>query len=291
MVTQGIGPAVYEVPTALCSDHARARDRAAALIDEHPAVGRQHGQVAIDRLSAALIGLEIEGWLRPLGFGLTSTDDGLRELIRTMAPIGGQAAWTASGLVGPSKSRWSHVPEELRKEARMAHHDLIRRRTEPTRPFGPPADGASACLYCGVGSIHTTASNAAREWGSIVRVGTSGLTAGEARPGVATGYLCRVCRRSTEGRGLGLSSIERAVLAHLDHEIRNGYHLTIPGLHAWAARRNGSTPNATPWAHLNLAAIEAALPELRDSGLVRRIGEEWPGGGIVGYVRPSEVRR
>lgn len=75
------------------------------------------------------------------------------------------------------------------------------------------------------------------------------------------GYLCPACRATVEevGGAIGMAAVERAVLRHLGYRLSVGRIESWPAVVAWAALRPGTQSNATPWAHLPLAALARSL--------------------------------
>jgi hypothetical protein len=266
VVLQGYAP-TYDVPVSRCDDCNRRRDHAAALLAAHPRVARQHASVGLDRLDAALATVDLV--LGPRGSRggrildhLTDSDAALREFIDTLAPIGASASWSVQR--GESKDkpggRWSHVPRDLRLDAREAHRALVRRRSEVPIPLTPPEGGERGCLMCGVGTVLARPSDREAAWGTLMRAHPAAVNGRGAIP--FEGYCCPACRAAigSTGGGVGLAPAGVALLAHLGFR-RVGFGTTLrEGVaRPWAAHGSGATPNATPWAHLDLARIERRL--------------------------------
>ena len=262
------GPApTYEIEVSRCDDCNRRRDHAAALLSAHPRVARQHATVGLDRLDAALATVDLV--LGPRGSRggrildhLTDSDAALREFIETLAPIGASAAWSVQkgGPKDRAGGRWSHVPRDLRLDAREAHRTLVRRRSEVPIALTPPEHGERGCLLCGVGTVVARPSDREAAWGPLMRAHPAAVNGRGALP--FEGYCCAACRaaiRSTGG-GVGLAPAGVALLAHLGFR-RVGFGTTLrEGVaRPWAALGSGAKPNETPWAHLDLARIERRL--------------------------------
>jgi hypothetical protein len=262
------GPApTYEIEVSRCDDCNRRRDHAAALLAAHPRVARLHASVGLDRLDAALATVDL--LLGPRGSRggrildhLTDSDAALREFIDALAPIGASVSWSVQkgGAGDRAGGRWSHVPRDLQLDAREAHRTLVRRRSEVPAAVAPPEHGARGCLLCGVGTVTARASDRETAWGPLLRAHPAAVNG--RGPTAIEGYCCPACRRAlaTTGGSVGLAAAGVALLAHLGFR-RVGFGTTLKDgvARPWAALGSGAVPNASPWAHLDLARIERRL--------------------------------
>lgn len=264
-----------EVPVTTCDKCADRRERAAAILAEHPRVRRMHGMVALDRLDAALAALDLLGWRGWRGTRmvrtLTSTDEALHDLLAALATLGSAASWAAGyareGVA--AATRWGHVPDALRRDAAAAHRSLVHRRFESPAPVPPPTDGARGCLLCGRDALTIRPSDRAEAWGERLQVRPASL-GGSGRREPVDGYACPACWPAIRAQGgvLGLPAATAALFAFLDYErVGFGAHLREGIATPWVALRPDTPPNREPWAHLDLDRLRRSLDA---SPLVRR---------------------
>jgi len=250
-----------------CGKCADRRVLATALVERHH-LGRVYGNVAVDRVDAALAALDLLGIRGQRGIAsLTRTPAAIRELVAALAHIGGGASWSArlandALWTASAPRRWAGVSTELRDAASEAYRELFHRRAEVPMPYAPPAeDGAvRGCLMCGRGTLTVKASDAKAAWGELRRVEV-GNVGGKIGPKPVAGFLCPDCRESVElvGGAIGLPAIERAVLRHLGYRLSGGTIERWPGVLAWVALPAGTEPNRMPWGHLPLASLARGL--------------------------------
>jgi hypothetical protein len=255
-----------DVPATRCDRCTHRRVFAAALLAKHPRVERGHGNVAIDRLDAALAALDVAGLFGGMGrmlTQLTEDDQRLRDLMRFMTELGAEASWVAQRVPTPSAKPYGHVSKELSKEIGVALKRLIRRPFEPTLMIVPPGslEGMTlpGCLFCGLDVIKVRESDSTGVWGQRLRV-DPGTVGGMTRPEMVEGHLCPRCRNSADAEGaIGLPALTRALLSHLGYHAVPGWSISIDKLKAFAALRPGTEPNTIPWTHLDTAKIADAL--------------------------------
>jgi len=263
------------IPTTRCPECVRRRDSARQLMEDHPRIARENGNVGVDRADAMLAIFEAIGdnrgrMLEPL----LATDDGLRELLEAMTSFGAAASWSA-GFARPGKCearRWGHVTDAVRKEASNAHRDLVLRRMETPEPVAPPAhDGALAgCGFCGRGTLVVKPSKAVEAWGPLFRI-LPGVVGGSG-PDRIPAHLCPDCRASlrTTGGGIGIRAVEHALLASRGYAPMESWRVELSGVRAFAALRPGTKPSAQRWAHLGQEQLARLDADLVSSPFVRR---------------------
>jgi hypothetical protein len=266
-----VGPAIHggsfpspewDVPVSRCDLCAARRALAAELLRSFPAVARLHGDVALDRLDAALAAADLLGDKRGRQSAkLIGNAQELADFIDAMAPTGGAAFWsTANVRPGASGSgRWSHVSGQLAADAREAHRLLLRRRVETVGPVEPPASAElRGCVYCGVGAVTARESEAGTVWDAAIRVPLTVLNAGAE---VVTGHLCPECRTDHDAAGaIGMPAAWRSLLRFRGYRLEPGRSIRdMPGVRPWAALATGTRPNATRWQHVDLAAVDRML--------------------------------
>ena len=263
------------IPVTRCPDCANRRERARTLLNEHPQIARENGNVGLDRIDATLAAFDAIGDSRDRMIApLLATDDGLRDLLTTMAAYGAAASWSAgSARPGMCEARrWGHVSEALKKEASHVHRDLVLRRMEVPTPTSPPADeGALAgCGFCGLGTLLVTPSKAAAAWGPTFRIQLAVVGGAGADPVVAR--LCPECRTSLRetGGGIGIRAVEHALLRSRGYEPLTSWRVELTGVRAWAALRPGTKPNSVRWEHLGQEQLARLEADLVSSPFVRR---------------------
>jgi hypothetical protein len=267
-----------------CEDR---REHAAAILRAHPAVAREHGNVGTDRLDAALAALDVLN-RSTLIRSLTLTDDFVRDLIAALSALGGWCSWSASSAApGVSASRrWGHVSDLKWEDTRSAFARLIGRRMELPKPIAPPSDRAAlrACGFCGIETLFVKESDARAAWGDErqMPLASMGGWGGE----VVTAHVCPACRAAlfASDNAMGLPAVWLAVIRSRGYEPRSSAGVvSLSGVKPWAALARGTEPNATPWAHVNLEALDR---ELASTTVVRRIeSSDQPASLIVGWVQ------
>lgn len=264
-----------EVPLTRCDDCTERQVLAATLLDAHPRVRAANGNVGVDRLDAALAALDLIGFRGDhdtMIETLTASDVALHETIERLSPTGAAASWSLRAVERDGTcavGRWGHVGSDLAQSAVAASRALFLRQFESPALVPPPADGAPACLLCGLGHLRARPSDRERAWGRRFDWDVSHL-GGRPRAERAVGYLCpadRAALRDNDG-AIGVAVIERALLTHLGYTLMMGAHFTRDLGRAWITLAPGSEPNAEPWAHLNLARIRRSLD---GSPWVRRV--------------------
>lgn len=258
------GPApTVETGVTTCDRCTDRRERAAAMLREHPRVRRAHGMVALDRLDAAFAALDVLGWrgwrtgwaVKPI----TSDDASVMAFIDRLAPLGAAASFAAgyarAGIA--ASQRWGHVPGVLHRDAAAAHRELIHRRYETIGPVAPPEDGAAGCLLCGVGHVTGRGSDRTEIWGTRRQV--SGAVFGGR--GTAVGYICPPCRRAVAAGGvaLGQPAVDRALLVHVNRKVIPGGRLGHALGRAWCALPTGTPAWSKPWEHVDADKLRRAL--------------------------------
>lgn len=265
-----------EIEMSVCSACRNRRARAAALMEEHPAVSRNLGSpdYANNLADASLIVLDVLGMSTS---ALTNWSDGqLRTMLGLLPGVGAAARWSAryaptirlgfeSVLAASPDQRWLQVDAETRQAMRDAYGMLLRALTDVPHPVSPPSgDGyevaVRGCLLCGIGTVNALSSQERDVWGPL-RSAVAATLGGRGRPEPIYGYLCPTCRSATEraGGALGPTAMERAVFDHLEVDPRRlpggpgewGQELPqIDGLQAWCVLPGSPAPNPAPWAHV-----------------------------------------
>jgi len=251
-----------EIGVTRCDRCADRLDVAARIMGAHPAVAREHGNVGIDRLDAALAALDVME-RSTLTESLTLTDAYLRNLIAALSALGGWCSWSATsaapGVCAPR--RWAHVSQAMWDDTRREFAALLQRRMERPEPIGPPTDRGAlpACAFCGVGTLLLKKSAAAAAWGVEHRMplASMGGWGGE----VVTAHVCPTCRAALVSSGaIGLPAVWLAVIRSRGYEPRSSSGVvSLDGVKPWAALPRGAEPNATPWAQVDLAALDREL--------------------------------
>jgi len=263
------------VPVTRCDECAKRRDLAEALLAEHPRVRRAHGQVAIDRLDAALAALDAGGLRGRTTVAFTNTDTAMFDTIEALAPLGGAASWSLAPRQTGNARRWDHVPADLRAQIVDEIRSAVHRRAELAMPFVPPGSSADGevlpgCLMCGRDTLTVKESDAREAWGDLHRINVVSL-GGRTRPDPVAGYFCPRCRVSIEKAGApGMPANQRAVLAHFGYELRIGYKLNMTSVRGWAALPVGTAPNSKPWAHLDLDRLRRKFADWESRTLLVR---------------------
>lgn len=253
---------------ARCPACTELRERAGALLDEHPRVARAIGsrEIALHRVDVTLGALDAIG----AGPKHVRSDKDLWTLLNAMAEPGTAARWVArfSPMMARgatpttcSAARWGHVSPEVRGTLRDAYGTFLRAVTERPGHVRPPDGGG--CLFCGVGSVEARPSRADEAWH---RASALPSALGGQGPERLTGYLCPACERSVVAVGsIGPTAMERALLAHLGVGRRSPAAVNLAGLAAWCTLTPPpSEPNPTPWAHIG--GLAALADELRTAG-------------------------
>lgn len=253
-----------DIRVTTCNACADRRDRAALIMRNHPAVDREHGNVGIDRLDAALSVLDVLGRTPRIAETLAATDTGLRELIATFAALGGWCSWSASsarpGIC--ASRRWGHVSDGLWEDAGHAFADLFRRRLEVPKPLAPPTNRGAlpACGFCGVGSIIGKESDTLAIWGEPYRMPLTALGGWGGETVIA--HVCPQCRRAlhSSGNAIGLPAVWLAAIRSRGYEPRSSAGVvSLTGVRPWAVLPRSFKPNSTPWAHIDLTALDNEL--------------------------------
>jgi hypothetical protein len=264
MMMNGLAP-LDSLPATTCDRCADRRERAVALLDAHSRVRRAHGQVALDRADAALAALDVLGW-RGWRTGwavnpLTTSDEDVMRFIDVLAPFGAAASFNryARGGIAAS-SRWGHVPGVLRRDAAVAHRELLHRRFEGVGPVPPPADGVAGCLLCGLGHVKGRMSDQADLWGQLREV-RPGVLGGRGADRIR-GYLCPACRRAVEegGGALGQPAVDRALLAQVGYRVSGGRVIRALG-HAWCVLPAGTPTWDESWSHVDTTKLRRQFDE------------------------------
>jgi hypothetical protein len=252
----------------MCDECVERRAIAEALVVEHrlgPIYGTRRGVDLVDAALAALDVLRLRG---ETARRFARTRDDARGLVDALAHVGSAATWAARFapiIVGDPTScapkRWAHVPADIEQNIRVAFRDLVHQRAELPFPFTPPAGNGAlqACGLCGVGTLRVKPSDAGTAWGEEYRLNL-GTLGGRNHPAPVTAHLCPRCRGAVRTVGaVGMGAVEVAVLRHLGFKAIPGWRLNFQSLRAWSALKPGTLPNPTPWAHLDSAALTAAL--------------------------------
>jgi hypothetical protein len=288
-ITVRRGSEPWAVYLSRCDECCDRRDRATALVETY-GLGRVYGNVAVDYVDAALAALDIIGIRGDRTTHLTASAADVRALVANIGGAGDATTWrvyltVAADLDTCARSRWSHTSKEEYTRVADAYKAHLVQRLEFPINVAPPADGERGCLSCGVGTVETLPSNAATVWGKIRTLDAGALALRPTRRGVVSGYLCPRCRNHLGWRPLGVPTLKNLLLDYLGFEVRIGYSVDVPKMKAWCALPAGTEPNPAPWAHMDAAPVVAGIGSLIRRGIVRRIGDDWPGAGIAGWVQ------
>lgn len=281
-----------------CSDCARHRALAAAIVDAHPALAaRLGGLVAVDQMESALVALAVLG--RPHPDPATLTPVELGRMLRFLTPEGAGVSWMARADVAPGYALpvpFAHVEPADRTRLTVAWGALLSDRRHADAPpvrLAPPAltradlpSGVTpvngGCLLCGVGAVEMSSQAVSRAGGRAaaaadvwtLRPVCDTRALGGRGPQRLRGYTCPACTEAVNRAGaLGPSAVDRAVVEVLGLGLHWGDDRAMGRVPGWGAlvsvalRRGHPTPapNGTPWAHLG------DLDSLRD-GLAQELG-------------------
>jgi hypothetical protein len=241
------------VDLGLCDECEATGERAARLLDAHPAVARGIGSPARHQVTCALNALAVIGVTPPEQM----TTETLVELLE-LAPLGAAARWAARfSPLWRSGSReehaasdpWLFVGVSARTDIREAYARWLARR-RPPRPVESPSGG---CLLCGVGEV--MARHGDTPWRETT-VNASVLGGGG---GSLSGHLCPACQSAQDDAGSHM--LDAAILAVVDRDRairrKRPYAPTVNGARGWAV--TGRKPNRKPFGHLNLDSLRASL--------------------------------
>jgi hypothetical protein len=241
------------------------RERAEAVMAEHPRVRREHASVGVDRLDAAFAAVDVIQFKGArLTAGYVGTDARLRDFIDTFAGIGAAATWSARPVASDAAGRWAHATPELLREINFELKAFVLRGLERPFPFSPPTSAGElpGCGFCGIGTLTVRESEAKAAWGPILHIPPS--LVGGAGPNSVPAHLCPDCRTDLlkAGNAVGMPAVERALLRFKGYEALTGWGVQLPGIRAFAALRVGTAPNVTRWQHIgptHLARLDADL--------------------------------
>lgn len=251
----GVGES-FETPLTRCPVCAEIRAEAERLAAESPGLGVDFGiRGAVEVVERALIAAAAVG--QPARIG--STRD-LRLAVAHLSQLGGVIRWASrfEGLAERAAdprtgaaTPFAHVDEAQLGRLRTAFAAYLRARVERPIPIVPRE--AVACLLCGVGQVLGLPSRAAEIWRPM-RVKASAI-GGRGNEKIS-GELCPACAAEADVVGIvGATAIEHLVLRAAGVERRPAaFGVTFRATPAWAVSGQ-KTPNARPWAHLDLAQL------------------------------------
>lgn len=267
---------VITINVVRCATCAAIRERAEALLREHPSERARIGSqsIATHRLECALDALDAVSAPPEQVAKITASSADIRSLIAYLAVPGGTARWAAHVmLLRPRQSapaeRWEHLSGAERAELREALAALLRARVEAPRPYACPSDtGLPGCLLCGVGTVLALPSTA--EHGLWVEMSAdSASLGGPARPDSIDGYVCLTCDAAIDSAGaVGQTAMTLSVLRLLGVPPGLKYFDDLAGVVGWATLR-GEPPNVKPWEHLDLSELREAAAKLTARPLTR----------------------
>jgi hypothetical protein len=251
----GVVEARTEATFGLCPACADLDAHAARTLDAHPRIRHMIGSPSIGRyrIASAFHGLAAVGAAPAEMY----THDGLRSLLSRLSVPGAAASWYRRFVPvwqddamrdTAAAEPWLHVGTDLRTEIRHQYGDHLADRMPP-RAVTCPTGG---CAWCGIGSV--MAKRTAKPW-TPHNIAPAGL--GGNGPRALRVHLCPTCESARDAGG----SMRSAVLDRVDpgREMRrHGPHEPeVQGVRGWALV--GGTPNAEPWAHLDLDGLRAVL--------------------------------
>lgn len=248
----------FETPMTRCPSCADRRDEAVRLVEEFPRGRGRYPQPSlaaqvVDRALAVLAALEHTA--------VVKNDRSLRQLIEIVGPLGVGITW--QGRFAPVAERnadpktgaavgWAWLTGEQRHAAREAAAEWLRARVQRPRPLAPPH--GAGCYLCGVATVEALPSRAADVW-SEARLRPEAL--GGSRGARVHASVCHGCAAEAEAVGsYGPTLIDRLVLRAAGIDRRLGAEMLQTDAQAWGTTGR-ATPNETPWAHVDLAALRA----------------------------------
>ena len=245
-------------------------DRARAAVDAFGAFAARLGSrsLVVERLEAVLA---VEG-VTGEAVRLESPRD-LSTVLEHLNVAGAAALWSARfSPVQASDARlgvanaapFAHVDDEVRQAARDGLAALLRSRllrTGPvTVPLGPPVDSARrGCLLCGVATSTV--------WEALTASTRSLGGCPSAEP--VEGDVCSACSDVLADVGsVGQTALRRALLQHLGMTrtfALDQIEMTVLG---WGALPDGTAPNSSPWAHVDVEALRRDIVDVEERGYV-----------------------
>lgn len=271
----GYEPPRHDLLVTRCDQCRMIRQAAVDLLAGNPSVRHRIGaaEIAVHRLESALCALDAVGTTDAQTIDLLTAS--ATELIRLMDALtvpGAHARWatfarSASFASAPStpasRSRWSHLVPEQRRELRNNAAGLLARRIEkPVDVQCIDYDGnPSGCMLCGVGAVEAFRDDAESVW--TLMSADSASIGGPGRADTLDGVVCPRCDLAIDqAHGVGISAMTLSVRSFLGVPSHLRSLDNIDGLIGWAALPPGSTPNSEPWGHLDLAELRESADAL-----------------------------
>lgn len=240
LVSQDVQPAV------MCRACLAINNEAHRMVPLHLLLG-----VRFQRVVDTLYALDALGGPAPT---FIDADD-LVALINHL-PAAGMVAFGGGAKVGTAAvRRWSHVSDGLRRTLREGAARWMKERLEVPAPFAPPIySERRGCLFCGIGTVMALPSRSAEVW-TEAYVSVSQLGGGNGATGAVDGHVCPACATAIATTdGGGIAALQAAVLAFIGYQRTNLTPIQLTGLRGWGLRSD-TTPNRTPWAHVDLAGL------------------------------------
>jgi hypothetical protein len=255
-----------QVSFTRCPSCAALRERAEALVADHPRLAHRLGpDTAVHRVECGLLALDAVGLPAP-----DAPDEGaVADLVRLLFPVGTGVRWLARfspSLTVPlgtcTAAPWGHLLDEQRQACLSARASMLRARVARSAPpvaVASPSHGG--CLMCGVSAVRVAAVRVEQDGGPQVTARdvwrpvttTCNALGGPPSPALLAGHLCPACAAALDAVGaVGPTAMERAVREHLGID---GPAVPLDGLVGWAS--SGRPPNAAPWDHCDLSALSA----------------------------------
>lgn len=238
-----------------CADCAAIDDAAASALERFPGIRGRLGGIARERLITALSALASLGMPAPS----LDTAAAVMRLIENLGTAGAVRFGAQPTLGECSSSPWAHVAEGQRDLLRTAAARWLRLSVERPVRVLPPADSARpGCLFCGVGHVMALPSRADTVWSGI---STTLRTLGGTSPAVLDGDVCPACAAAIEGAGsIGVVALQRALVDFIGWRPSGPAAADVElGVIGWGALPTSTTPNATPWQHLDVDALRREL--------------------------------
>lgn len=262
-----------------CVECRERADLVAAIVGSHPALVAAYGAGS----APVVVGhvLDALALIAQPYPGVDVSDHDLAALIHHLNEPGAGLAWrrwvTVERAGQVASWPFAYLPDERVAGVRTAYgaylHERAMRNRPPVRIAPPETSDRPGCLFCGIGAQPVAATRVAREGQVVVQaslwwpLSAPPAALGGAGPRRIKGHVCAACADALSMVGaVGRTAMVRALLAHLRAqgavqvadaiEVAERDEIGVQGLLGWGGLPVGTPPNAAPWAHVDLSAIE-----------------------------------